>query len=255
MQLFLFSRLKLIAILIVTILAISAKAFACEKTIKISAASKWPPFSYTENGIQKGLDIEIIELVLSKAGICWEYIVYPSSSRALNELKHGRVDLIFAASFTEERSDYAIFSLAYRIEQMQLFENTNNAKTWGKSKNIVFAVNRGSYYGALFKKYVSDCYACVVETNHLNERINLVKKKRVDFAIEEYLAGSYFIIKNGMSDFVRPTNIMINSNPVYYMLNTQRFSKREVNILNDAIKNSDAEIAELIEKYQRELTF
>jgi hypothetical protein len=39
------------------------------------------------------------------------------------------------------------------------------------------------------------------------------------------------------------------------MLNTQRFSKREVNILNDAIKNSDAEIAELIEKYQRELTF
>lgn len=227
----------------------SFSAAACEKTISVSAGANWPPYSYYENEAYKGLDIEIVEHVLLKADFCWDYVVYPSSSRAFLEFKKGNVDLIFAASFVESRAEYASFSAPYRTEVMTLFTQPDNPKEIRLTNETTVAVNRGSYYGALFQRYIEDCQSCIVETNLVAERINLVRLNRVDFAIEELLSGLYLINKHGISDAVMETNVTINHNPVHFMLNPEVFNQQEVESLNQAIETSDEFIRELVEKY------
>ncbi|MEQ3512256.1 hypothetical protein ABMY35_02630 [Pseudoalteromonas sp. BZB3] len=46
---------------------------------------------------------------------------YPSSKRALKELEVGNVDMLFAATKTDERSKNAHFSVSYREEKMMVF--------------------------------------------------------------------------------------------------------------------------------------
>ena len=107
-------------------LTVSPMSFACTKTVTISASINWPPISYLKNNTFHGLDIDILNHVLPKAGLCWNYVHYPSSSRSLKELKKGNVDILFAASITKEREKYAVYSAPYRDEVMQLFAHTKN---------------------------------------------------------------------------------------------------------------------------------
>ena len=230
-------------------LVTSSKVFACDKTISISVARDWPPFSYHDQGTYKGLDIEITERILKSINYCWRYYSYPSSSRALMEMKKGNIDLIFAASYSQERAAYATYSAAYRYEVMQLFASTNHDQDESFNNDSILAINRGAFYGENFNNHLKNCSECVIETNLAVERINLVKKGRVDFAVEELLAGIYIINQQKLNQYVQPINTTINSNPVYYMLNPERFNKLEVEKLNKAIEQNDEAINKLVESY------
>lgn len=229
----------------------SSNAFGCDKKLSVSVGSNWPPFSYYQDNKFIGLDIEIVELILNKLNYCWEYISYPSSSRGLMEMKKGNIDIIFAASYTEERAEYAIYSFAYRYEVMQLFGSASPEAQKEISETSLVAINRGSYYGANFGKFIENCNDCVISTNLASERIKLVSKRRVDFAVEEYLAGNYIIGQENLTDKVTVTNTIINSNPVYYLLNPKTFSPQEINKLNKAIEDSDEAISQLVIDYHR----
>jgi len=53
-------------------------------------------------------------------------VLLPTSSRAFEELKEGRIDVIFAASKTSARADFAYFSDAYRDEVVRLYKYTES---------------------------------------------------------------------------------------------------------------------------------
>ncbi|TMO60448.1 transporter substrate-binding domain-containing protein [Pseudoalteromonas aurantia] len=100
-----------------------AQDMSAKKTITISVANDCPPYSCKESSVSRGLDIDIIELLLKDINICWNYVTLPSSSRAFSEFKKDHVDLICAASYAFNRRGFAEFSHAYRTEIMQVFSH------------------------------------------------------------------------------------------------------------------------------------
>ncbi|GEA10563.1 transporter substrate-binding domain-containing protein [Alteromonas sp. KUL49] len=223
----------------------------CKKTLVVSVAQEWPPFSYLEDDEFKGLDIEIVELVLRNANYCWNYVYYPSSTRSLIELKKGNVDLIFAASYTSERADYAFYSEAYRFETMQLFGRIGQIAKSTLEAGSTIAVNRGSHYGNDFERYRQECEECIVDTNTASERFALVDRGRVDFAIEESIAGDYIIDKAGLTGSIVPTSVTINRSPVHFMLSKKQLTFLELDHLNQVIGNSHNEINSIVIKYHQ----
>ena len=116
------SMLRFTALLTVSFCA-NSFAFenqVCQQNVTISAAANWVPYSYFESGGYKGLDIDILREVLDDLDFCYEFVDFPSSSRAFEQFKKNQVDLIFAASYTPERASYAAFSEPYRDETMVL---------------------------------------------------------------------------------------------------------------------------------------
>ncbi|MEL0604072.1 substrate-binding periplasmic protein [Pseudoalteromonas undina] len=233
-------------------------SFACDRTLLVSASSTWVPYSYTDGENFKGLDIEILELILTKNDFCWEYIVFPSSSRAFAELEKGYVDLIFGASYTQERNSFAAFSTAYRNEKMIFFYNNKNQHNKNLIKkltlsdspysllsNSLIAKNRGSYYGEKFESFKKECSSCLLELSLAKKRFMLLSTDRVDFVVEDHLTGLYLqVAKN-----IMPGRFIVNRSPTHYMLKKGLFDDKILEKFNLTIRNSEKEIAQIISKY------
>lgn len=241
------------AALLVMALIFSQRVLSCAETLKVSVAERWPPYSYLENGTYQGLDIDILELLLSKADLCWEYFSYPSSARAFKELENGRIDLVFAASWNRERESFASFTLPYRNETMVLFSHTDQEKEFDFNLKSTVAVNRGSFYGNKFSDYRAQCDECIVEVNLTHQRFALLQNKRVDFSIEDELTGIQALNYGNFYNIAKRANNVIHRNNVYYMLGLNEKGNMARGRINRAIKELDSDISRIIHSYKERL--
>lgn len=239
---------------LIFILTFSSQSFACDKNIIVSAANGWPPYSFeTENGFV-GVDIDILKMVFTKAGYCLTYVAFPSSARGFVELEKGNVDVIFAASWTHERQQIGYFSAPYRKEYLSSFTNVNNNIQFQYDKETVVAVNRGSVFGQKFSLFREECTECVVEISLTNQRLSLLKNRRVDYAIEDLFSGLYLMQNSEFKGHIKLDDEAFHINHVHYLLNKKTFSPTMVKRLNKIIKNNDEEISQLLTKHRRLLT-
>jgi len=72
------------------------------------ATSEWPPFEYTEDGVQKGNDVKVIEAVFDKMGMKVEIKFYPWA-RCVELAKKNQIDGIFTLRKTPEREQFLYF--------------------------------------------------------------------------------------------------------------------------------------------------
>ena len=97
------------------------------QTIKIAAdQNMWYPFSFEENGVSKGLHIDIVTLALKNLG--YLHIFHPLPwKRCLLETKYGKYDALISASYKPERAEFLYYpqdassavKSGYRITQVE----------------------------------------------------------------------------------------------------------------------------------------
>ena len=93
----------------------SAVLAQCPAKIRLPYNSSWLPYIVVSDEKVTGTDIELIRKVFQDIGSELQLLSMPES-RALNDLESGKVDLLFGASYTDERSKFAWFSKPYRYE-------------------------------------------------------------------------------------------------------------------------------------------
>lgn len=250
---FIWTRMSVRFAIALCVLMQSHFSFACEKTITIHASKNWVPYSYEVNDVFQGLDIEVLELVLGKANICWQYVSMPSSSRAFAELKKGNIDLVFAASVSEERSEYANFTSPYRTESAVLYTHVDNNFPANLTSSTSVAINRGGFYGDDFADFRQQCESCVIDISLASQRFYLLKNKRVDFVIEDSLAGKYVVSNAEYASQIKKTDSVVHNNFVHYMIAKNSLSEVQLAEVNRAIKESKQEIKALLHKYELKL--
>ena len=228
--------------------------------IKVGSNFDWPPYVHQSNNKLVGLEINILNIVVKRAGFCLEFIEMPSSSRGVAELKQGRVDLLFAASFNQERNQYAQFSQPYRNEKMMVFAqanswlhpniiNSDDYLSHINKENSLLAVNQGSIYGDKFEQFLKRYRGGIVNTTLANQRFNMLLKDRVDYVIEDELTGNALLNQNRYSKYIINTKLVVNFDPIYYMLRPQLMTDQQLTKFNRAIVQSQSEINRQIVKY------
>lgn len=245
--------LNIVRVKVAFLIMFSSPLWACEKTLTIHASKNWLPYSYEVNDVFKGLDIEVLELVLEKADLCWRYVSLPSTSRAIVELKKGNIDLIFAASYNDDRASLGYFTKPYRTESSVLYTHVNNDSSMALSDSTSVAVNRGGFYGREFADYRSKCENCVIEVSLASQRFYLLKNRRVDFVIEDSLAGQYVAENMEFSNQIKATEHVVHNNMVHYLVAKNSFSEDKLAQINQVITQSKAEINAIMDKYQHNL--
>ncbi len=255
-------RIRTLVTVFFLIVSFIGYAQPCTKTLKIYANDNWFPYSYVKDGVYQGLEIEVLKKVLSDADLCWHFVSYPSSSRAIREFQKHNVDVLFAASYTRQRDSFSDFSLPYRQETMTLFGKKDKVELLATNaqavpqniypslRNTIVAVNRGSVYGGLFQHFRRLCSDCVVELNLAQERFELVMRSRADFLVEDFLSGLYLISHNSeYKNSIKASPFTIHQNPVHYMLRSDVLSKDEFSRLNYAIRQNQYFIEQTVEQY------
>lgn len=228
---------------------------SCEKTLQVGVILPWPPFVFDGEQALTGIDVEISRLVLTHAGFCSQFVSLPSSKRGLVELEKGRVDILTAASFNQQRAQYSHFSTPYRREKMRLFwyEDTKYlthdlASLLAQQKTI--AVNNGGYYGKEFEQLskVTNNKDLLVRVPLLKHRLYMLKAKRVDFMIDDEISGLYLISQEKIPGITLHPYV-IHDNPIHFMLSKKTVTMDNVRSINAAIIDMQSNIKQIIASY------
>ncbi|QMW16749.1 transporter substrate-binding domain-containing protein [Pseudoalteromonas sp. MT33b] len=236
--------------------ALSTEAFGCDRVLKVGVSQSWRPYVFSQNDQLTGIDIEITDLVLKEAGFCSQFIAMPSSKRGFAELKHGTVDLLPAASYSQQRDDFSTFSVPYRNEVMRLFWYPHSHLESQDLKGLLdhkqtILTNSGSYYGdeltrlSANKKYKDQ----FVTVPSLRQRLAMLVAKRVDFFIDDELAG-LSLIQQHQANNVKIHPYIINNDYIYFMLSDLSLSEEERQAINHAIQFNKQAITDIISSYK-----
>ena len=98
--------------------------FAClsiraeEPAVRV-AWDDYPPYQMTDTGPTRGIDMDIIDTILTKAGYRVSFVKMPWA-RQLQSLAVGELDIAMSASISGDRARYVAWSTGYRRERAAL---------------------------------------------------------------------------------------------------------------------------------------
>ena len=243
---------KLITVFLCLLFTAPFNVFACERTFSVASHDAfWPPYVMGINGKLQGSEVDALNIIFADSPFCFEVKLLPNSKRAFIELKYGRIDLGWAASYTDERAKYVHFSDNYRTEVMRLYENKNNQHSVKNLEDIfkqgfIVGANFGSYYGEEFEQYKTTHKKQIEYTSATSKRFEMLNKQRIDFAIEDELVGAYFGQKGSNIKLV--TNIeYVNKDDIYLMFSKQTVSVTELAVINEYINKNKTALKALFE--------
>ncbi|MFP3426453.1 substrate-binding periplasmic protein [Pseudoalteromonas sp. SIMBA_162] len=242
-------------LLFITLFTFSAfNTWGCTKTLTVATnESYWPPYVILKNNTLDGVEIDVLKAIFKSSPYCLNFSVLPSSLRAFEELKQGRVDLIFAASKTADRAEYAHFTLPYRVEKMLLYThasspNVNSINELFK-KSLTVGVNRGSVFGDAFEQLRIQYANQVVLTGESKKRFILLNKQRINFLIDDSLVAQYFTKQYSN---IKPAALVepINVNNVHFMLSKKTVTADDMAAINSYITNNKTVIERIYQTHQ-----
>ncbi|MBQ4850542.1 ABC transporter substrate-binding protein [Pseudoalteromonas sp. MMG012] len=232
-------------------------AFACQQKVRVGINEGWPPYVIKQPDKFIGVDVDIIKNILSAANYCVSFVELPSSSRTFEQLKKGTIDMLFAASYTKQRADFATFTEAYREEVMRLYAHRDSDVVKATIEHILInkgtiGINLGSFYGASFSQLVARFPAQIAELPLVKQRFDLLNKQRLDYVVEDELSGRYFLKQRHYVHLLETAQV-VHRNPVYFMFRQGYVSSQQLQVINQAI-NANKEITQdLLSQYQQYL--
>ncbi|MBQ4859181.1 transporter substrate-binding domain-containing protein [Pseudoalteromonas sp. MMG007] len=243
---------KLTTVLLCLLFSTSLSVFACERTLTVASHDAfWPPYVVGLNGQLQGSEVDALNIIFKDSPFCFEVKMLPNSKRAFTELRHGRIDLGWAASYTDKRAQFVHFTDSYRTEVMRVYQNKNNTHTVKNladifDQGLTIGANFGSYYGAEFEQYKTTHKSQIEYTSATSKRFEMLNKQRIDFVIEDKLVGAYFS-KRANNVAVVPNFKAVNKDDIYLMLSKKTLSVDDVNVINQHILQNKAALKALFE--------
>ncbi|WP_348772729.1 transporter substrate-binding domain-containing protein [Pseudoalteromonas sp. MMG005] len=222
----------------------------------MGVGTSWPPYVMYDDVRYTGLDVEITEQVFLRAGFCVEFVKLPSSARGIVELQKGEIDVLPSASYNKSRAKIAHFSKGYRRERMRLFtrhiNQPINSLTELFSAEYTFTANPGAYYGEELAQILTIKWykQRLFEVASVTQRMELVKRGRVDFLIEDEISGLYFKRLLGYKD-IQLHSYVVNDNAIHFMLNRKNFDNEKVKKVNNAISELKVSLKAIEDKYTK----
>lgn len=187
--------------------------YACAATIT-AAQDPWAPFVQKDSA-NPGVSVEIITEAFKSQGHTVDFKIMPWT-RALNEVKSGKVDVLVATWFTNERTTYLKYSDPYLENSLKFimrkgdgFEYSGMESLSGKTVGIIRNYGYGDAFLAAtnFKK---------PEANDLVSNAKKLMAKRIDLTLEDELVAKSTLSGAGMNlaDFDFSSNAL-SVNPLH----------------------------------------
>ena len=227
------------------------------QTIELSGDMNYPPYSYKENGVAKGVYVDIINQAFSKMpnyNIKFNMMAY---KRAIALTKKGKTVGFFPPQYSEERTSWTKFSEPILGETTIVFaksETLKNKKNYPKDfYGTTVCLNRGFNQALLggdeFAQAIKDKKIKLIEANKNRDCLTRVKRGLADFYINDQLIdiSEFPSIKKGM-------NVKANFGHIGFTLKDSKYPFMEDlhEKFNTQIKKmkSNGQIDKIVKKYK-----
>jgi polar amino acid transport system substrate-binding protein len=155
------------------------------------------PYQFKENGITKGIAVEVVKVIFERLGYTVELTLLPWT-RALQMVQDGQTDGIFSAYFSVERSaymDYMKEPLAY--DEQYVYTLADSKIVFDGSLDSLepyrIGVLQDWFYGEDFATRVKDGSLMVETVTDLPINIQKLLDGRIDAIINPQINTSYYL--------------------------------------------------------------
>lgn len=222
----------------------------------------WYPYQY-RNSQQEllGLDFEIFNAILAKAGYSSQYTELPWK-RHLHYIKTGEMDVAMGASLSEERQRYADFTQPYRKETIKLYVRKGKANTMQIAKladisnsNFMIGIESGYYYGDEYKELMktTEFQEHILEVVDIEENVTLLLKGHIDGFLVDPATIKAFSSKYQMNGEFEQHSLSIYQSDIHIMLSNKSVTPEVVEKIDNAIGElkKSGELESIINKWSR----
>jgi len=245
--------------IILLLLVLSSFLFA-GKTIELAGDKDYPPYSYSENGVAKGIYVDIIKLAFSKIDAYDVKFNMMAWKKAITMTKKGMVVGFFPPYYTKSRTKWTKYSEPILEETTIIFAKDKilkNKVSFPKDFfGLTVCLNRGFDIAVMgkkdFIKAVQYKKITVTEASKNKDCLSRVKRGIADFYINDQ-----FISLSGFDMIKRGSKVKINLGHIGFTLKTKRypFMKDLESKLNSVIKKMklNGEIDKIAKQYRKAL--
>lgn len=224
----------------------------------------WYPYQYhNKQGQLVGLDIDSFNAIAKHAGVKTHFIETPWK-RHLHLVKHGRIDIAFGASYSEEREEYAYFTKPYRYEKVNLFvkkgsKNKIKLATLSdlKTSPYMIGVEGGYFYGNNYQELIKDLdfQDNINEVVDIEQNVTMLLDGHIDGFLVDPLTMRAFIQKYKMVDEFEVHDLEIYQDTIHIMLSKKSMSKEMLVSFNKAIDELTAsgELEKIINNWKENI--
>ncbi|MFT5314046.1 MAG: polar amino acid transport system substrate-binding protein [Paraglaciecola sp.] len=212
----------------------------------------WYPYQYHNKKIELvGLDIESFNAIMAQAKLKFTSAEIPWKTH-LHFIKTGKIDMAMGASKTDDRQQYAYFSLPYRQETVKLFVKKGNASQTPLTSLSDLAaspykigVEAGYYYGKAYQDLIKDpdFQNNISEVIDLEQNVSMLLEGKLDGFLVDPVTMKAFVNKYDMHNTFEPHPVEIYSADIHLMLSKITGDEFLLNKINQAIttlKNNDS---------------
>jgi len=225
----------------------AVRAGDCPAQLRMAYNSSWLPYIEVTDEEIRGSDVQLIRHTLAQAGSALQ-LRYVPESRAIQMLRQGDIDVLFAASYTKERAAYAWFSQPYRQEQNAVLVHRQTLQLYPEIKErayflmlaarrLVGTYNPSGFYGEDFEAIkqqqpVKNRSLAVFEADR---RWELVVNRRADYTIVDRDAAVSGLRSHPAAASLLLLPFSLNSAPVHLMLSKQTISAACVALIDQQL--------------------
>lgn len=175
----------------------------------IASTLHYPPYEYLENGVAKGIAVDIIREALKRSGRPEVFFKFYPWKRAVYHTQHGDGDLLFNAGKNQQRQEWGYYVNSVLIQQSYvLFKLRNDhfsvLPDFSNTQDKVISIRQGYLYGSgPFRKALdSGRFLSVALADSTEQSVKQLLNGRVDMFVGDQLPVLYYLKQNGMDRYV-----------------------------------------------------
>lgn len=178
------------------------------QVVELAGDKSYPPYSYSEKGVAKGVYVDIIKSAFAKIDGYDVKFKMMAWKKAISMTKKGKVIGFFPPYYSKKRAEWLKFSESILDEKTIIYakeKTLKNKKSFPKDfYGMKVCLNRGFtpqvMGGDALTKAVESKKIILIEANKNRDCLNRIKRNMVDFYInDQFIDISEFdMIKRGM---------------------------------------------------------
>ncbi len=193
----------ILSMMVTHLLCILPRAYS-EESIKIGSMEHYAPYNFEgEDGKYIGIDVAIIEAVLTELDITFTHLPRPWK-RAVVEFEDGDTEMLFQLTLTPERSEKWHMVGPIRPNNRGYFVKHDSPiqdiTTIQDLKGFSVGIIRGYTYP---KEFVNADYFTKEKVTNIKQNVWKLEMGRVDVVLENVIPFQYYARKLGFEDRIR----------------------------------------------------
>ena len=169
--------------------------------IIVGGEQDWPPFDFVDaNGKYAGIANDYLNLIAVKTGLNFK-IKIDQWSHHLQNIRDQKIDLLGAAYFTKQRSEYANYSTPY-IDGLDYFfiRDDLDVKSLEDLNGMLVAIPKDYAQEDILKKHFPQIK--IITVNSHSDAIDKVLENGADMLFDNYATLTYALKKEGINTIV-----------------------------------------------------